>query len=127
MKYSQAKDYLNEGKYREAVECFQKAIDITPQMARDVIQACRDRNIDCIVAPYEGNAWEIINLGLTRDIGFLTTNLTLIMIWIFFPSWCPTCISRIEWYCRHYNQWRFGSNVIWMPKDSVQDGQTRKW
>ena len=56
IKYSQAKDYLNEGKYREAVECFQKAIDITPKMARDVIQACRDRNIDCIVAPYEGNA-----------------------------------------------------------------------
>ena len=23
-------------------------------MARDLIQACRDRNIDCIVAPYEG-------------------------------------------------------------------------
>ena len=51
---SQAKDYLNEGKYREAVESFQRAIDITPKMARDLIQACRDRNIDCIVAPYEG-------------------------------------------------------------------------
>ena len=53
-KYLQAKDYLNEGKYREAVECFQRAIDVTPKMARDLIQACRDRNVDCIVAPYEG-------------------------------------------------------------------------
>ena len=53
----QAKDYLNEGKYREAVECFQRAIDVTPKMARDLIHACRDRNIDCIVAPYEGNTY----------------------------------------------------------------------
>ena len=45
---------MNEGKYREAVECFQRAIDVTPKMARDLIQACRDRNVDCIVAPYEG-------------------------------------------------------------------------
>ena len=25
-------------------------------MAREVIQACRERNIDCIVAPYEADA-----------------------------------------------------------------------
>ena len=41
-------------------ECFQRSIDVTPGMARDLIHACRERNIDCIVAPYEGN----INISL---------------------------------------------------------------
>jgi exonuclease-1 len=40
-----ALDYLREGKLREARECFQRCIDITPAMARDVIEACRSRNI----------------------------------------------------------------------------------
>ena len=51
-----AKDYLNEGKYKEARECFQRCIDITPEMAREVIVALQARNIDCIVAPYEADA-----------------------------------------------------------------------
>ncbi len=78
-----AKDYLAAGQYKEARECFQRCIDITPQMARDVIEACRERNIgnfctsfkavdhiiiltflnngwilfsDCIIAPYEADA-----------------------------------------------------------------------
>ena len=56
-KYRQmAKDYLNEGKTREATECFQRCTDVTPAMARDVIEACRERNVDCVVAPYEADA-----------------------------------------------------------------------
>lgn len=51
-----AKDYLAAGKFKEASNCFQRCIDITPQMAREVISACRERNIDCIVAPYEADA-----------------------------------------------------------------------
>lgn len=51
-----AKAYLREGKVREARECFQRCVDITPSMAREVIEACRERNIDCIVAPYEADA-----------------------------------------------------------------------
>jgi hypothetical protein len=33
------------GRHREARECFQRCIDITPAMAREVIEACRQRNI----------------------------------------------------------------------------------
>ena len=47
---------LLEGKGREAKEYFQRCVDITPEMALDVIKAARDRNIDCIVAPYEADA-----------------------------------------------------------------------
>lgn len=56
-KYRQmAKSYLREGKLREARECFQRCVDITPAMAREMIQACHERRIDCIVAPYEADA-----------------------------------------------------------------------
>jgi len=47
---------LKEGKTREAREYFQRSVDITPAMAREVISACRERNIDCIVAPYEADS-----------------------------------------------------------------------
>eukprot|EP00088_Acartia_fossae_P004576 TRINITY_DN1196_c0_g1_i1.p1 TRINITY_DN1196_c0_g1~~TRINITY_DN1196_c0_g1_i1.p1 ORF type:complete len:793 (+),score=169.99 TRINITY_DN1196_c0_g1_i1:75-2453(+) len=47
---------LSEGKAKEARDYFQRCVDITPQMARDVIKASRERNIDCIVAPYEADA-----------------------------------------------------------------------
>ena len=35
---------------------FSRCVDITQEMARDVIKACNERNIDCIVAPYEADA-----------------------------------------------------------------------
>ena len=40
-----AKDHLAAGQFREARDCFQRCIDITPDMAREVINACRERNI----------------------------------------------------------------------------------
>ena len=47
---------LREGRSREAKEYFQRCVDITPDMALQVIKAARDRNVDCIVAPYEADA-----------------------------------------------------------------------
>jgi len=47
---------LKEGKTKEAREYFQRSVDITPAMAREVISACRERNVDCIVAPYEADS-----------------------------------------------------------------------
>ncbi len=49
-------DYLHQGRTREARECYQRCVDVTPEMARRVITACRERNIDCVVAPYEADA-----------------------------------------------------------------------
>jgi len=56
MNRERAVQLLAEGKAKEAREYFQRCVDVTPQMARTVINACRDRNIDCIVAPYEADA-----------------------------------------------------------------------
>jgi len=47
---------LAQGRHREARDYFQRSVDITPAMARHVIQACIERNVDCIIAPYEADA-----------------------------------------------------------------------
>ena len=45
---------------------------ITPAMAREVIQACQERNIDCIVAPYEADA-QLAFLNLSGIAQFVIT------------------------------------------------------
>ena len=47
---------LREGRRQEAKVFFQRCVDITPEMALNVIKAARERNVDCIVAPYEADA-----------------------------------------------------------------------
>ncbi|CAL1533210.1 unnamed protein product, partial [Lymnaea stagnalis] len=51
-----AAQFLREGKRGEAKECLQRCVDITPQMALELMNACRDKGVDCIVAPYEADA-----------------------------------------------------------------------
>lgn len=43
------------GKVSEARSYFQRCVDITHLMALELIKACRKRNIDTIVAPYEAD------------------------------------------------------------------------
>ncbi|XP_014665920.1 PREDICTED: exonuclease 1-like [Priapulus caudatus] len=50
------KQFLREGKPQEARDCFQQCIDVTSQMALDVMLAARQKGVDCIVAPYEADA-----------------------------------------------------------------------
>ncbi|XP_053730995.1 exonuclease 1 isoform X1 [Synchiropus splendidus] len=47
---------LREGKLSEARECFTRCVNITPDMAHNLIKAARARGVDCIVAPYEADA-----------------------------------------------------------------------
>ncbi|NWI16932.1 EXO1 Exonuclease, partial [Crypturellus soui] len=50
------KQLLREGKLSEARECFGRSVNVTHDMAREVIKAARAQGIDCIVAPYEADA-----------------------------------------------------------------------
>lgn len=44
----QAKELLRQGKTREAHEHFQRCVEVTSEMAFEVINACRERNVDVI-------------------------------------------------------------------------------
>ncbi|XP_022800229.1 exonuclease 1-like [Stylophora pistillata] len=48
--------FLRAGNRQQALDCFQKCVDITPEMALEVIKECRKKGVDCIVAPYEADA-----------------------------------------------------------------------
>ena len=63
---------LREGRRDEAFKYFQTSIDITPEMARNVIAAARERNIDCIVAPYEADA-QLAYLNMCGLIDYIIT------------------------------------------------------
>lgn len=51
-----ATECLKLGKMDEARNHFRRCVDITAEMAFNLIKECRKRNINCIVAPYEADA-----------------------------------------------------------------------
>ncbi len=52
----QAREFLRQGNNAKARECFQRCVEVTSDMALQLIKACRAKNVDCIVAPYEADA-----------------------------------------------------------------------
>ncbi|XP_065079181.1 exonuclease 1 isoform X2 [Ochlerotatus camptorhynchus] len=51
-----AAELLRLGKTEEAKSHLRRCVDITHEMALQLIQECRKRNVDCVVAPYEADA-----------------------------------------------------------------------
>lgn len=51
-----AAELMRLDKGKEAQLYLRRCIDITHEMALNLIRICRSRNIDCIVAPYEADA-----------------------------------------------------------------------
>ncbi|KFB47050.1 hypothetical protein ZHAS_00015119 [Anopheles sinensis] len=49
-------ELLRLGRIEEARSYLRRCVDITHDMALQLIQECRRRNVDCIVAPYEADA-----------------------------------------------------------------------
>ena len=47
---------MKQGNTTEAKKHFNKAVDVTPEMAYKLIVKLREKNIECIVAPYEADA-----------------------------------------------------------------------
>jgi len=52
----EGKKLWKEGRKSKAIEFFQKCVDVTPEMASQLIQALKSEGIDYIVAPYEADA-----------------------------------------------------------------------
>ncbi|KAG2434397.1 hypothetical protein HYH02_012409 [Chlamydomonas schloesseri] len=51
-----ARAHAESGNMAAATECYQRAVNITPWMAKVVIEALRERGVRCLVAPYEADA-----------------------------------------------------------------------
>ncbi|XP_064402731.1 exonuclease 1-like [Halichondria panicea] len=50
------KQLLKDGRRSEAVDCFQKCVDVSPDMALALIKECRKIGVECVVAPYEADS-----------------------------------------------------------------------
>lgn len=50
------KRMMSEGREKDAHAAFSKAVDVTAEMARKVLQSFQARGVECIVAPYESDA-----------------------------------------------------------------------
>jgi exonuclease-1 len=46
---------LRDGKRSEAIDCFQRSLDVTPEMAHKLMRSCRKAGVEVIVAPYEAD------------------------------------------------------------------------
>ncbi|XP_037822660.1 exonuclease 1 [Lucilia sericata] len=51
-----AKEYLRRNEIEKARSHMRRAVDVTHEMALQLIKECRQRGVDCIVAPYEADA-----------------------------------------------------------------------
>lgn len=51
-----AAELMRLDKGKEALVYLRQSVDVTHEMALNFIRACRSRNVDCIVAPYEADA-----------------------------------------------------------------------
>lgn len=50
-----AREYMLKGDHNNASKYLRQCVDVTHEMALKLIQACREINVDCIVAPYEAD------------------------------------------------------------------------
>lgn len=51
-----AVELMRKGNHKEAYKHLRRCVDITHEMALQLIQTCRAMNVDCVVAPYEADA-----------------------------------------------------------------------
>ncbi|KAL2919784.1 hypothetical protein HK105_200701 [Polyrhizophydium stewartii] len=69
---AKAEALLRSGDRAKAQEHFQACVDVTPQMAHEVIRALRRENIEYLVAPYEADA-QLAFLERSGDISAIIT------------------------------------------------------
>ncbi|KAJ1508308.1 Rad2 nuclease [Coelomomyces lativittatus] len=82
----EGKNYLTKGNKKKALECFQKALEVTHDIAYQFIQYLRKENIQFLVAPYEADAQlaylqkkKIVSVILTEDSDLLVFGATHVL------------------------------------------------
>ncbi|CAA0832384.1 Exonuclease 1 [Striga hermonthica] len=69
---SRAVEHEANGNRRAAYECYQKAVDISPSVAYDLIQVLKKENVSYVVAPYEADA-QMTYLALNNHVDAVIT------------------------------------------------------
>ncbi|XP_024020546.1 exonuclease 1 [Morus notabilis] len=69
---ARAMDHESNGNSAAAYECYQKAVDISPSIAHDLIQVLKKENIRYVVAPYEADA-QMTFLAIKKQVDAVIT------------------------------------------------------
>ncbi|KAL3376974.1 hypothetical protein AABB24_003412 [Solanum stoloniferum] len=69
---SRAIEHETNGNMTAAYECYQKAVDISPSMAHDLIQVLKRENVCYVVAPYEADA-QMTFLAISKQVDAVIT------------------------------------------------------
>ncbi|XP_023541520.1 exonuclease 1 isoform X2 [Cucurbita pepo subsp. pepo] len=87
---ARAMEHETNGNSAAAYECYQKAVDITPMIAYELIQVLKRENISYVVAPYEADA-QMTFLAISNQVdAVLTEDSDLI------PFGCPRIIFKMD-------------------------------
>ncbi|KAL6546444.1 hypothetical protein OROMI_022165 [Orobanche minor] len=70
--FSRALEHEANGNRSAAYECYQKAVDISPSVAYDLIQVLKKENVSYVVAPYEADA-QMTFLALNKHVDAVIT------------------------------------------------------
>lgn len=88
-------ELMRKGNHSEARNYLRRCVDITHEMALKLIQACRQINVDCIVAPYEAdgqlaylNRIKIADYVITEDSDLVLFGCSKILFKLDLAGWC---------------------------------------
>ncbi|KAI3883730.1 hypothetical protein MKW92_020706 [Papaver armeniacum] len=85
-----AMEHESMGNSAAAYECYQKAVDISPAIANELIQVLKQENIDFVVAPYEADA-QMAFLALSKQVDAVITEDSDLI-----PFGCPRIIFKMD-------------------------------
>ncbi|XP_076888189.1 exonuclease 1-like [Bidens hawaiensis] len=80
------------GNASAAYECYQKAVDISPEIAYELIQVLKKENISYVVAPYEADA-QMTYLAISKHVDAVITEDSDLI-----PFGCPRIIYKMDKY-----------------------------
>ncbi|KAI4304443.1 hypothetical protein MLD38_039952 [Melastoma candidum] len=87
---ARASEHEGNGNSRAAFECYQKALDISPSIAHELILVLRRENISYIVAPYEADA-QMAFLAISNQVDAVVTEDSDLI-----PYGCPRIIYKMD-------------------------------
>ncbi|CBI30771.3 unnamed protein product, partial [Vitis vinifera] len=87
---ARAIEHESNGNSAAAYECYQKAVDISPSIARELIQVLKQENVSYIVAPYEADA-QMTFLAVSQQVDAIITEDSDMI-----PFGCPRIIFKMD-------------------------------
>ncbi|KAL2343232.1 hypothetical protein Fmac_004517 [Flemingia macrophylla] len=88
--FARAVLHESDGNPSAAYECYQKAVDISPQVACDLIQVLKQENVQYVVAPYEADA-QMTFLAISGQVDAVITEDSDLI-----PFGCPRIIYKMD-------------------------------